>query len=125
MIVNLLSAREEMLKNNYNKFVPTLKSARELALIVLCTELFNLPRPPSINVDNERKKGDEIGKLQSLVSSVKILKNLHFCSCRPPEDFGAMLELKTHVPAVYKTTVNQNKIFFTDIFISRVLKGIT
>lgn len=61
MIVNLLSAREERLKNNY-KFVPTLKSARELALIVLCTELFNLPRPPSINVDNERKKGDEIGK---------------------------------------------------------------
>lgn len=78
MIVNLLSAREERLKNNYNKFVPTLKSARELALIVLCTELFNLPRPPSINVDNERKKGDKIGKLQSLVSSVKILKNLNF-----------------------------------------------
>ena len=78
MIVNLLSAREERLKNNYNKFVPTLKSARELALIVLRTELFNLPRPPSINVDNERKKGDEIGKLQSLVSSVKIFKNLNF-----------------------------------------------
>ena len=78
MIVNLLSARKERLKNNYSKFVPTLKSARELALIVLCTELFNLPRPPSINVDNERKKGDEIGKLQSLVSSVKILKNLNF-----------------------------------------------
>lgn len=63
MIVNLLSVCEERLKNNYNKFVFILKLVRELVLIVLCIELFNLLRLFFINVDNERKKGDEIGKL--------------------------------------------------------------
>lgn len=62
MIVNLLSVCEERLKNNYNKFVFILKLVRELVLIVLCIELFNLLRLFFINVDNERKKGDEIGK---------------------------------------------------------------
>ena len=68
MMVNLKSAREEKFKKTEQNFVRNTEAARDGAVIVLHVELFNLPRPPSTNTDNDMKENGRNRTLQRRVS---------------------------------------------------------